>query len=32
MNHLYFSQWAKKYDIQKALDELGYTDTFSFLL
>lgn len=32
MNHLYFPTSAQKYDIQKALDELGYKDTFSFIL
>lgn len=31
MNHLFFRQKDAKYDIQEALNELGYTDTYSFL-
>lgn len=32
MNHLIFPASMKKYDIQWALDELGYDDTFSYSL
>lgn len=29
--HLYFPKSAQKYDIQWAIKELGYDDTYSFL-